>query len=48
MPRWRAAVGEFDEIAEGTVAGVDAVVVGDVVAVVSNGRRLKGHEPDAR
>ena len=41
-----AAVGEFDEVAEGAVAGVDAVVVGYVVAVVAAGGGLEGHEPD--
>ena len=41
-----AGVGELDEVAEGAVAGIDVVVVGDVVAVVAHGRGLEGHEPD--
>ena len=41
-----AAVREFDEIAERTVAGIDVVIVGDVVAIVAKGRGLKGHQPD--
>ena len=41
-----AAMSEFDEIAERAVARIDAVIVGNVVAVVSAGRRLKRHQPD--
>ena len=41
-----AAVGEFDEIAESAVAGIDVVVVGDVVSIVAKWRRLKRHQPD--
>ena len=41
-----AAMGEFDEVAERAVARIDAVIVGDVVAVVLAGRRLKRHQPD--
>ena len=41
-----AAVGELDEIAEGAVSGIDVVIVGDVVAVVAKGGRLKRHQPD--
>src|SRR2546430_14426261 len=41
-----AAMGEFDKIAERAVARIDAVVVRDVVAVVSAGRRLERHQPD--
>ena len=40
------AVGELDEIAERAVARIDAVVVGDVVAVVACGRGLERHQPD--
>ena len=32
-----AAVGELDEVAERAVARIDAVIVGDVVAVVAPG-----------
>jgi hypothetical protein len=31
----RAAMGELDEIAERAVTGIDAVIVGDIVAVVA-------------
>ena len=48
MPRCLAAMSELDEIAERAVARIDAVIVGDVVAVVSAGRRLKRHQPDRR
>ena len=41
-----AAMGEFDEIAERAVSRIDAVIVGDVVAVVLAGRRLERHQPD--
>ena len=41
-----AAVGEFDKVAQRAVRGIDAVVVGDVVAAVAAGRRLKRHQPD--
>jgi hypothetical protein len=40
-------VEEFDEVAERAVARVDAVVVGDVVAVVAVRRRLEGTEPQS-
>ena len=40
------AVGELDEIAERAVARIDAVVVGDVVAVVALRRGLERHQPD--
>jgi hypothetical protein len=39
-------MGEFDEVAERAVAWVDAVVIGDVVAVVAAGRGLERHQPD--
>lgn len=41
-----AAMGEFDEVAERAVTGIDAVIVGDIVAVVAAGRGLEGHQPD--
>jgi hypothetical protein len=41
-----AAPGEFNKVAEGAVAGVDAVVICYVVSVVAIGRGLKGHEPE--
>src|SRR5689334_16662804 len=41
-----AAVGELDEVAERTIAGIDAVIVRYVVPIVAKWRRLKGHEPD--
>jgi hypothetical protein len=37
---------DLDELAEGAEARVDAVVVGDVVAVVSVGRGLERHQPE--
>jgi hypothetical protein len=40
------AVGELDEVADGAVARIDAVVVGHVVAVVTIGRDLERHQPD--
>ena len=41
-----AAMGEFDEVAQRAVAGIDAVIVRNVVAVVLAGRGLKRHQPD--
>ncbi len=41
-----AAMGELDEIAERAVAGIDAVIVGDVVAVIAARRGLERHQPD--
>ena len=40
------AVSELNEIAERTVPRIDIVIVGDVVTIVSTGRRLKRHQPD--
>ena len=37
-----AAMGELDEIAERAVARIDAVIVGDVVAVVAPGEGWNG------
>jgi hypothetical protein len=39
---------EFAEIAQGPVIGVDAEIVGDIVTVVPQGRRVKGEDPDGR
>ena len=39
-------VQETLEIVQGAVAGMDRGVVGDVVAVVAQRRREKGHQPD--
>ena len=41
-------VQELDEVAGGAVAWIDAVVVGDVVAVVPVRRRLERPEPERR
>jgi hypothetical protein len=41
------AVGELDEIADRAIARVDAVIIGDVVAVVAMWRDLKRHQPDS-
>ena len=48
MPRCFGAVGELDEIAERAVAGIDAVIVGNVVAVIALGGDLERHQPDGR
>src|SRR5690349_3779269 len=37
---------EVHEVAQRAVAGVDAVVVGDIVAVVAMRRGLERHQPD--
>jgi hypothetical protein len=39
---------QFDDVAERAQPRVDAVEVGDVVAVVLVRRRVEGHQPDAR
>jgi hypothetical protein len=44
LPELEAEVGEVAEAAE---AGIDGVVVGDVVAVVEVGRGMEGLQPDA-
>src|SRR3954463_16433468 len=41
-----AAMGELDEVAQSTVPGIDAIIVGDVVAVVLARRWLERHQPD--
>ena len=38
---------EFDEVAMGSEARVDAEEIGDVVAVVLAGGRIEGHQPQA-
>src|SRR4029453_15139805 len=38
---------DLDQVAVRAQPGVDAVEVGDVVAVVALGRRVKGHQPQA-
>src|SRR5262249_6299748 len=38
---------EIDEIAERAVARINAVIVSDVVAVVTPRRRIEGQQPDA-
>ena len=43
-----AAMGEFDEIPERAVARIDAIIIGDIVAVVLAGRGLEWHQPDRR
>ena len=40
-------VEELLEVVEGSVGGVDVDVVGDVVAVVAQGRGEEGQEPEA-
>ena len=42
------AVSELNEIAERTVARIDIVIVGNIVAVVPARRSLKRHQPDRR
>ncbi len=40
------AVRELDEIAERAIAGIDRIMVGDVVTVIAPGRSLERHQPD--
>jgi hypothetical protein len=40
-----AALREFDEVAERAIARIDAVIIGDVRAIVLAGRWLKWHQP---
>src|SRR6185312_11222161 len=40
-------VEELLEVVDGAVGGIDAVVVGDVVAVVAQGRGKKREQPEA-
>ena len=47
MPRSLRLVRELDEVAERAEARIDAVVVGDVVAVVAPRRRLERQQPEA-
>ncbi len=41
-----AAIGKFDEVAERAVARIDAVIVGNIIAVVAHWRGLERHQPD--
>jgi hypothetical protein len=41
-----AAMGELNKVAERAVARIDAVIVGDIVAVILTGRWLERHQPD--
>lgn len=41
-----ACVGEFNEVAQGAVFGIDVVVVGYIVAAIAPGRGLEGHQPE--
>ena len=45
-PRRCASRDEASHLADGAVVGVDAPVVGDVVAVVATGRRVERQDPD--
>ena len=47
MPALVRLADELAELLARAVAGVDAVVVGDVVAVVAQGRRVERQEPEA-
>src|SRR5882757_3952667 len=40
------AVREFNKVAEGSVARIDLVVVGNIVTSIATGRSLKRHEPN--
>src|SRR5262249_37605368 len=40
------AMGERKEVDEGGIGGVDAIVVGDIIAIVTMRRSLKRHQPD--
>src|ERR1700733_10270471 len=42
----RAAMGELDEVAKRAISRIDAVIVGDVIAIVLAGRWLERHQPD--
>ncbi len=48
MPAVARGADQLDEVAVRAEARVDAVEVGDVVAVVAVGRRVERHEPQAR
>src|SRR5450432_626130 len=41
-----ASMRELDKIAQSAVAEIDAVVIGDVVAVIAQWRWLERHQPD--
>jgi hypothetical protein len=42
------SVGEFHKIAEAAVAGINRVMIRDVIPIVAIGRDLEGHQPDGR
>ncbi len=44
-PTLLAAVGELDKVAQSPVAGIDAIIIGHIITVISAGRGLKGHQP---
>src|SRR5687768_7564388 len=45
-PAGVSAVEERLEVVERSVDGVDRVVISDVVAIIAQGRRIEGHNPD--
>ena len=45
-PSLSTSFGEFDKISQRTIAGIDSIVVGDVVTIVATRRRLEWKEPD--
>ena len=47
QPTLAAGLGEFHKIAQRTEAGIDPVVIGDIVTVVPAGGWLKGHKPQS-
>jgi len=43
-----AGVGRMDEgaeVSQGAVIGMDVLIVGNIVAIIAQGRGIKGHEP---
>ena len=45
-PALLRGMGDFDKITGRTVAWIDAVVVGNVLAVIATRRHLERHQPD--
>ena len=41
-------MGEFDKITQRAVARIHAVIIGNVIAVITTRRNLKGHQPNGR
>src|SRR5688572_2549656 len=41
-------MGEFDKVAQGPKTGINAIIVGNVIAVVFAGGGLERHQPDRR